>query len=66
MVNEYSCVCLHGDRRPQERKDNLNAFKVSKLLLSFVSLISVSLSISCCHLFVCVTYFIFLIVDRRG
>ena len=28
MVNEYSCVCLHGDRRPQERKDNLKAFKV--------------------------------------
>ena len=27
MVNEYSCVCLHGDRRPQERKDNLQAFK---------------------------------------
>lgn len=29
MVNEYSCVCLHGDRRPQERKDNLVAFKVT-------------------------------------
>ena len=29
MVNEYSCVCLHGDRRPQERKENLLAFKVS-------------------------------------
>lgn len=28
MVNEYSCVCLHGDRRPQERKANLQAFKV--------------------------------------
>lgn len=28
MVNEYSCVCLHGDRRPQERKANLLAFKV--------------------------------------
>lgn len=28
MVNEYSCVCLHGDRRPQERKANLKAFKV--------------------------------------
>lgn len=27
MVNEYSCVCLHGDRRPQERKANLQAFK---------------------------------------
>ena len=27
IVNEYSCVCLHGDRRPQERKDNLQAFK---------------------------------------
>ena len=29
MVNEYSCVCLHGDRKPQERKANLQAFKVS-------------------------------------
>jgi ATP-dependent RNA helicase DDX1 len=27
FVNEYSCVCLHSDRRPQERKDNLTAFK---------------------------------------
>ena len=24
-----SCVCLHGDRRPQERKANLEAFKVN-------------------------------------
>ncbi|XP_068148443.1 ATP-dependent RNA helicase Ddx1 [Drosophila tropicalis] len=23
----YSCVCLHGDRRPQERKENLEMFK---------------------------------------
>ncbi|KAL5290459.1 DDX1 family protein [Megaselia abdita] len=23
----YSCVCLHGDRKPQERKANLEAFK---------------------------------------
>ena len=34
MVNEYSCVCLHSDRRPQERKENLLAFKVSLPLLS--------------------------------
>ncbi|KAA0201520.1 hypothetical protein HAZT_HAZT005408 [Hyalella azteca] len=26
-TNPYSCVCLHGDRRPQERKDNLESFK---------------------------------------
>ena len=32
MVNEYSCVCLHGDRRPQERKANLLAFKVRNYL----------------------------------
>ena len=32
MVNEYSCVCLHGDRRPQERKDNLQKFKVQQNL----------------------------------
>lgn len=23
----YSCVCLHGDRKPQERKQNLEMFK---------------------------------------
>ena len=28
MVNQYSCVCLHSDRSPQERKANLLAFKV--------------------------------------
>ena len=28
MVNEYSCVCLHGDRPSRERKANLAAFKV--------------------------------------
>jgi len=31
MVNKYSCVCLHGDRRPQERKANLQAFKDSEV-----------------------------------
>ncbi|XP_065077898.1 ATP-dependent RNA helicase Ddx1 [Ochlerotatus camptorhynchus] len=25
--NKYSCVCLHGDRKPQERKANLEKFK---------------------------------------
>lgn len=25
--NFYSCVCLHGDRKPQERKGNLEKFK---------------------------------------
>ncbi|EDW44456.1 ATP-dependent RNA helicase Ddx1 [Drosophila sechellia] len=25
--NHYSCVCLHGDRKPQERKQNLEMFK---------------------------------------
>jgi ATP-dependent RNA helicase DDX1 len=25
--NHYTCVCLHGDRKPQERKDNLEKFK---------------------------------------
>lgn len=24
---KYSCVCLHGDRKPQERKQNLEMFK---------------------------------------
>ena len=23
----FSCVCLHGDRKPQERRDNLESFK---------------------------------------
>ena len=25
---QFSCVCLHGDRRPAERTANLEAFKV--------------------------------------
>lgn len=25
--SKYSCVCLHGDRKPQERKQNLEMFK---------------------------------------
>lgn len=26
-ANPFSCVCLHGDRKPQERKGNLELFK---------------------------------------
>lgn len=26
--HQFSCVCLHGDRKPQERKQNLERFKV--------------------------------------
>ncbi|CAL4154397.1 unnamed protein product, partial [Meganyctiphanes norvegica] len=26
-TNPYSCVCLHGDRKPNERKQNLDNFK---------------------------------------
>ncbi|KAJ6632710.1 ATP-dependent RNA helicase Ddx1 [Pseudolycoriella hygida] len=28
---KYSCVCLHGDRNPNERKKNLETFKQSKV-----------------------------------
>ncbi|GAB0093946.1 ATP-dependent RNA helicase Ddx1 [Sergentomyia squamirostris] len=28
---KYSCVCLHGDRKPQERKANLEAFKEKRV-----------------------------------
>merc|ERR1712003_618700 len=28
---KYSCTCLHGDRRPHERKDNLQKFKDNKV-----------------------------------
>ncbi|XP_015790146.1 ATP-dependent RNA helicase DDX1 [Tetranychus urticae] len=28
---KYSCVCLHGDRRPQERKTNLEKFKAGEV-----------------------------------
>lgn len=24
---KYTCVCLHGDRKPNERKENLEKFK---------------------------------------
>ncbi|KAJ1528368.1 hypothetical protein ONE63_006786 [Megalurothrips usitatus] len=29
--NPYSCVCLHGDRKPQERKENLETFKKGRV-----------------------------------
>jgi len=29
--NKYSCVCLHGDRAPRERKENLEKFKQQKV-----------------------------------
>ncbi|XP_022907258.2 ATP-dependent RNA helicase Ddx1 isoform X2 [Onthophagus taurus] len=29
--NFYTCVCLHGDRKPHERKSNLEAFKQGKV-----------------------------------
>ena len=28
--NEFSCVCLHGDRAPNERKANLQKFKENR------------------------------------
>lgn len=28
---KYSCVCLHGDRKPQERKANLEKFKKAEV-----------------------------------
>ncbi|KAF4522480.1 hypothetical protein B566_EDAN002565 [Ephemera danica] len=28
---EFSCVCLHGDRKPQERKANLETFKAKQV-----------------------------------
>lgn len=28
--HQFSCVCLHGDRKPNERKNNLDRFKVIK------------------------------------
>lgn len=29
--DRYSCVCLHGDRKPAERKQNLETFKAAKV-----------------------------------
>ena len=29
--SEFSCVCLHGDRNPQERRDNLEKFKANRV-----------------------------------
>jgi ATP-dependent RNA helicase DDX1 len=31
LKNPYTCVCLHGDRKPQERKANLEAFKAKQV-----------------------------------
>lgn len=30
-ARDYSCVCLHGDRKPHERKQNLNKFKCEEV-----------------------------------
>lgn len=30
--HKYSCVCLHSDRNPQERRGNLEKFKVDTLV----------------------------------
>ena len=32
-TNPFSCVCLHGDRSPDERKRNLEIFKVMFVLV---------------------------------
>ncbi len=37
--HQFSCVCLHGDRKPNERKYNLEQFKVKKNGIKFVSII---------------------------
>jgi ATP-dependent RNA helicase DDX1 len=29
--HQYSCVCLHADRSPKERTDNLEKFKQNKV-----------------------------------
>ena len=29
--NQFSCVCLHGDRKPNERKENLEMFKQGRV-----------------------------------
>lgn len=39
--NQFSCVCLHGDRKPQERKANLELFKVSWLVKHLSLMLSV-------------------------
>ncbi|XP_033114338.1 ATP-dependent RNA helicase DDX1-like [Anneissia japonica] len=31
--SKFSCVCLHGDRRPQERRENLQRFKSFEVAL---------------------------------
>ncbi len=31
--HQFSCVCLHADRLPKERTDNLEAFKQNKVRL---------------------------------
>lgn len=39
--HQLSCVCLHGDRKPNERKNNLERFKVrTKVKRDFLTLFS--------------------------
>lgn len=51
--HQFSCVCLHGDRKPNERKNNLDRFKVRTkdehdFLMRFSQLVDI-LRPSCVH-----------------
>lgn len=48
--HKYSCVCLHSDRNPQERRGNLDRFKVVyKPSMNFVSRKNAEETIFCNH-----------------
>lgn len=44
--DKYSCVCLHGDRKPQERKANLEKFKANQCKFLICTNVACSLDIT--------------------
>uniref|UniRef100_A0A4W5JZN8 ATP-dependent RNA helicase DDX1 n=1 Tax=Hucho hucho TaxID=62062 RepID=A0A4W5JZN8_9TELE len=40
--HQLSCVCLHGDRKPNERKTNLDRFKVSSITYTLTGYVTSS------------------------
>jgi len=49
---EFSCVCLHGDRKPQERKENLEIFK-RKEVSKEKKCRQLKLSVKLCYIYIC-------------
>jgi ATP-dependent RNA helicase DDX1 len=40
MANEFTCACLHSDRRVEDRRANLQKFKVVFMLVCMQSMVA--------------------------